>query len=92
MPRAGFKWATSWCWRKRSIFSRYRTLLDVGGYAGLLSMVVAKHQPHRNCVTLDVPCLITRFADFRKWAGVAGFSLTALLRLAGACSAAIAYK
>ena len=36
-------------------FSKYKTLTDVGGSAGLLSVMVARHQPHMNCVTLDLP-------------------------------------
>lgn len=35
-------------------FSKYSTLLDVGGSAGLLSIMVAKHQPHMNCTTFDL--------------------------------------
>lgn len=36
-------------------FSKYKTLTDVGGSAGLLSLVVAKHQSHMSCVTFDLP-------------------------------------
>ncbi len=36
-------------------FSKYRTLVDVGGSAGLLSLMVAKNQVHMNCITLDLP-------------------------------------
>lgn len=36
-------------------FSKYKTLLDVGGSAGLLSLMVARHQPHITCTTLDLP-------------------------------------
>jgi len=36
-------------------FSKYKTLTDVGGSAGLLSLMVAKHQPHMNCITFDLP-------------------------------------
>ncbi len=36
-------------------FSKYKTLVDVGGSAGLLSLMVAKHQPHMSCTTLDLP-------------------------------------
>jgi hypothetical protein len=36
-------------------FSKYKTLVDVGGSSGLLSIMVAKHQPHMNCVTFDLP-------------------------------------
>lgn len=36
-------------------FSNYKTLVDVGGSAGLLSLMVAKHQPHMTCTTFDLP-------------------------------------
>jgi hypothetical protein len=36
-------------------FSKYKTLIDVGGSAGLLSLMVAKNQPHMNCTTWDLP-------------------------------------
>jgi hypothetical protein len=35
-------------------FSKYKTLTDVGGSAGLLSLMVAKHQPHMSCTTFDL--------------------------------------
>ncbi|TDD98029.1 methyltransferase [Flavobacterium cellulosilyticum] len=36
-------------------FSKYKTLVDIGGSAGLLSLMVAKHQSHINCITWDLP-------------------------------------
>jgi len=36
-------------------FSKYKTLTDVGGSAGLLSIMVAKHQPHMKCISFDLP-------------------------------------
>lgn len=36
-------------------FSRYKTLCDIGGATGALSIQVAKHQPHMHCTTLDLP-------------------------------------
>lgn len=36
-------------------FSKYKTFLDVGGSAGVLSIMVAKHNPHMQCTTLDLP-------------------------------------
>ena len=36
-------------------FSKSKTLLDVGGSAGMLSLMVAKHQPHMKCSTFDLP-------------------------------------
>ena len=36
-------------------FSRYRTLCDVGGATGLLSIEVARKHPHIKCVSFDLP-------------------------------------
>lgn len=36
-------------------FSRYRTLCDVGGAAGLLSLLVARQHPHMRCTSADLP-------------------------------------
>jgi ubiquinone/menaquinone biosynthesis C-methylase UbiE len=36
-------------------FSKYKTLTDVGGATGQLSMLVAKHNPHMTCTTTDLP-------------------------------------
>ena len=36
-------------------FSRFKTLCDVGGATGLLSMEVAKRHPHVRCVSFDLP-------------------------------------
>lgn len=36
-------------------FSDYKTLCDVGGAAGVLSMAVASRHPHIQCVTTDLP-------------------------------------
>ncbi len=38
-------------------FTKFKTLTDVGGSAGLLSIMVAKHQPHMSCVTFDLPAI-----------------------------------
>jgi len=35
-------------------FSKYKTLTDVGGASGLLSLMVAKHQPHMSCTSFDL--------------------------------------
>jgi hypothetical protein len=35
-------------------FSRYRTLCDAGGAEGILSMMVARAQPHMTCTTADL--------------------------------------
>ena len=36
-------------------FSRYRTLCDVGGATGQLSMLVARKHPHLRCISADLP-------------------------------------
>lgn len=36
-------------------FSAYRTLCDVGGATGQLSLAVARRHPHMTCVTCDLP-------------------------------------
>lgn len=38
-------------------FSKYKTFLDAGGSAGILSAMVAKHQPHMQCTSFDLPPL-----------------------------------
>lgn len=36
-------------------FSRYRTVCDVGGATGQLSMIVARRHPHLHCTSADLP-------------------------------------
>jgi precorrin-6B methylase 2 len=36
-------------------FSRFKTLCDVGGATGLLSIEVAKKHPHLKCISFDLP-------------------------------------
>jgi hypothetical protein len=36
-------------------FSRFKTLCDVGGATGLLSIEVAKRHPHLRCMSFDLP-------------------------------------
>ncbi len=36
-------------------FSKYKTLTDAGGASGLLSLMVAKYQPHMTCTSFDLP-------------------------------------
>lgn len=38
-------------------FSKYSTLTDIGGSAGLLSLMVAKHQAHMQCTSWDLPAV-----------------------------------
>jgi hypothetical protein len=36
-------------------FSRYKTLCDVGGATGQLSIIIANRHPHMHCTTFDLP-------------------------------------
>lgn len=38
-------------------FSKYKTLCDVGGATGLLSMLVAKRHPYIKCISFDLPAV-----------------------------------
>lgn len=38
-------------------FSNYKTLCDVGGAGGMLSIQVAKHNPHMDCTSFDLPAV-----------------------------------
>src|SRR5262249_11160799 len=40
-------------------FSRYKTLCDVGGATGQLSMTVARRHPHLKCTTAGLPMVPT---------------------------------
>ena len=39
---------------KQFDFSKFKTLTDAGGASGLLSIMVAKHQPHMTCTSFDM--------------------------------------
>jgi len=43
-------------------FSKYKTLTDAGGSSGLLSLMVARHNPHMNCTSFDLP-VVSPIAD-----------------------------
>lgn len=53
-------------------FSKYKTLTDAGGSSGLLSMVVANHQPHMSCVSVDLPAVTTIAEKTIAKAGLTG--------------------
>jgi len=38
-------------------FSKYKTLADIGGSAGVLCCAVARAHPHMTCTTLDLPAV-----------------------------------
>ena len=35
--------------------SKFKSLVDIGGSAGLLSLMIAQHHSHMNCITWDLP-------------------------------------
>lgn len=50
--------------------SRYKTLCDVGGANGLLSMLVARAHPHMRCISADLPAATAIAARKIKAAGL----------------------
>ena len=52
-------------------FSRYRTMCDVGGANGLLSILVAQAHPHMSCITADLPAVTDIAARKIQAAGLA---------------------
>jgi len=40
-------------------FSKYKSMVDVGGSSGMLSIMVAKQHPHISCTTFDLPAIET---------------------------------
>jgi predicted O-methyltransferase YrrM len=39
-------------------FSKYKTVCDVGGATGQLSMILATHHPHLQCLSYDLPVVV----------------------------------
>jgi len=58
-------------------FSKYRTLCDVGGATGLLSMEVAKRHAHLQCTSFDLPPVEPIAQKHIAAAGLAGRVTTA---------------
>jgi predicted O-methyltransferase YrrM len=52
---AGISAANFQAFAQRFDFSRYKTLCDVGGANGLLSILVAQAHPHMRCISADLP-------------------------------------
>lgn len=52
MPAAAFQ-----ALAQKFDFSRYHTLGDIGGSAGVLCCAVAKAHCHMSCTTLDLPAI-----------------------------------
>lgn len=42
---------------ERFDFSKYKTLCDIGGAGGMLSIQVAKNNPHMKCTSFDLPAV-----------------------------------
>src|SRR5262249_16421278 len=55
---------------QRFDWSGYKTLCDVGGANGLLSLLVAQAQPHMRCVSADLPAATAIAARKIKSAGL----------------------
>jgi hypothetical protein len=58
-------------------FSPYRTLCDVGGASGLLSIEVARRHPHIQCISFDLPKVETVAQRHIAEAGLSGRIVTA---------------
>ena len=58
-------------------FSPYRTLCDVGGATGLLSIEVARRQPNVHCISFDLPVVEPIAQKYIRSAGLADRITTA---------------
>jgi hypothetical protein len=45
-------------------FSKYKTVCDVGGATGQLSMILATHHPHLQCLSYDLPVVVPAPTNF----------------------------
>jgi SAM-dependent methyltransferase len=61
---AGISAANFQAFAEKFDFSAYRTLCDIGGATGQLSMLVARQHPHMTCTSADLPAA-TRIAQRR---------------------------
>ena len=52
---AGIQMGAFVAFAKTFDFKKFNTLCDIGGATGLLSILVAQHNPHMQCVTFDLP-------------------------------------
>ncbi len=52
---SGVSMANFEAFAKRFDFAPYRTMADIGGATGQLSCIVARHHPHLECRSLDLP-------------------------------------
>lgn len=52
---AGISFGNFQAFAEKFDFSKYKTMTDVGGATGLMSMLVAKQNPHMTCTSRDLP-------------------------------------
>lgn len=52
-------------------FSRYKTLGDIGGSAGVLCCCVAEAHPHMSCTTHDLPAVHQAAVQYVQQQGLA---------------------
>jgi ubiquinone/menaquinone biosynthesis C-methylase UbiE len=52
---AGISFGNFQAFAEKFDFSNYKTMTDVGGATGLMSMLVAKQNPHMSCTSRDLP-------------------------------------
>ena len=52
---SGIQMANFMAFAQKFDFSKYKTLTDAGGAGAMLSIMVAKHQPHMQCTSFDLP-------------------------------------
>jgi hypothetical protein len=55
---AGISLDSSRALAERFDFSGYRTVCDVGGATGQLSMIIAERHPHLSCTSFDLPVVV----------------------------------
>jgi len=55
---SGFQMGNFMALAKAFDFSKHKTLVDIGGSAGSLSLMVAKHQSHMTCISWDLPSVV----------------------------------
>ena len=52
---AGLQMGNFMTFARQFDFSRYKTLCDIGGASGQLSIIVSLHHPHLSCTSFDLP-------------------------------------
>ena len=55
---AGISLDSSRALAERFDFSNYRSVCDIGGATGQLSMMIAERHPHLSCTTFDLPVVV----------------------------------